>query len=120
MVEDRALVLLYTISRNLSINYAKKIRNKKSTAILSDEATPKDKSQEPMFSLQDLEYRMNICLSELKEEERSAILLRNIEGYGLQKIADILDVNVATASKLIIRAQERLVKMAKARNLVPE
>jgi RNA polymerase sigma-70 factor (ECF subfamily) len=74
---------------------------------------------ETRAEFQDLEERLYSFLGELSEEERSALLLKNVEGFQLSQIAEILQVSISTASRLVIRATEKVVAIAKRENLVP-
>jgi len=118
--EEKAIMVLYTIARNLSINFAKKHSNQKEISGLNLDRASNSMGQEKQAVYQDLEERLYSLLSELKEEEKVALLLKNVEGFSLAQIAQVLEVSISTASRLVTKAQERLVLLATERNLVPE
>ena len=47
-------------------------------------------------------------MQELPQEMRAAVVLRDIEGYSYEEIADILNANVGTIKSRISRGRERL------------
>ncbi|MDF3819657.1 sigma-70 family RNA polymerase sigma factor [Leptospira sp. 96542] len=118
--EERAIMVLYTIARNLSINYAKKFSTTRELVSEEMEYHSHNPKLEVQAEYQDLEDRLYSFLGELSEEERSALLLKNVEGFQLAQIANILDVSVSTASRLVIRATEKVITIAKRENLVPD
>jgi len=117
---DRAIMVLYTIARNLSINHAKKFSTSKELSSGEIELHSHNPDLETHAEYQDLEDRLYSFLKELSEEERSALLLKNVEGFQLAQIAEILNVSVSTASRLVIRANEKILSIAKRENLVPD
>lgn len=119
LAEDRALMVLYTIARNLSINFAKKFSTSRELPSHEMELHSHNPDLETRAEFQDLEERLYSFLGELSEEERSALLLKNVEGFQLSQIAEILQVSISTASRLVIRATEKVVAIAKRENLVP-
>jgi RNA polymerase sigma factor (sigma-70 family) len=118
--EERSIMLLYTIARNLSINFAKKFSTTKEIQTEDIALHSHNPRLEKVAELQDLEDRLYSFLTELKEDERSAILLKNVEGFQLAQISDILNVSVSTASRLVIRATEKLQAIALRENLIPD
>ncbi len=117
---EKSIMVLYTIARNLSINYAKKFSTTRELHTAEIELHSHNPRLERVAELQDLEERLYGFLDELKEDERSAILLKNVEGFQLSQIADILGVSISTASRLVIRATEKLQTIAIRENLFPD
>ncbi|BDA80877.1 DNA-directed RNA polymerase sigma-70 factor [Leptospira kobayashii] len=120
LTEEKSLMVLYTIARNLSINYAKKFSTTKEIYSEDIDLHSHNPRLEKQAEYQDLEDRLYSFLGELKEDERSAILLKNVEGFQLTQIAEILNVSVSTASRLVIRATEKVTAIALRENLVPD
>ncbi len=118
--EEKSIMVLYRIARNLSINFSKKFSNVKESSSQEMHLHSHDPSIEKKVVLRDLEERIYKCLNELKEDEKTALLLKNIENFNLTQIAEVLDISVSTASRLVIRAQEKLLKIAEKKGLVPE
>ena len=48
------------------------------------------------------------AIAKLRPEYRTAILLRHVEGYGYEEIADIMEVPLGTAKTYIHRARAEL------------
>jgi len=118
--EEKSVMVLYTIARNLSINYSKKFSTTRELHTEDIELHSHNPRLEKVAELQDLEERLYSFLDELKEDERSAILLKNVEGFQLAQISDILGVSISTASRLVIRATEKLQAIALRENLSPD
>ncbi|MBL0955492.1 MULTISPECIES: RNA polymerase sigma factor [Leptospira] len=118
--EEKSVMVLYTIARNLSINYAKKFSTSREIASDEIEFHSHNPKLETKAEYQDLEDRLYSFLGELSEDERSALLLKNVEGFQLVQIAEILGVSVSTASRLVIKATEKVLAIAKRENLVPD
>ncbi|TGK19953.1 RNA polymerase sigma factor [Leptospira fluminis] len=117
---EQSLKLLYTIARNRSINHAKKFSTVRETGA-EDMGVFQEKG--PTFvrkaELSDLESRLKECLGFLPEDERYAVVLKNIENYTLADIAEVMGISVATASRLVVRATGKLLEIAKERQIFP-
>ncbi|WP_108978399.1 RNA polymerase sigma factor [Leptospira ryugenii] len=118
--EEKSVMVLYTIARNLSINYSKKFSTTREIHSEDIDLHSHNPKVEKTAELRDLEERLYSFLGELKEDERSAILLKNVEEFQLSQIAEILDVSISTASRLVIRATEKLQNIAIREGLVPD
>lgn len=69
--------------------------------------------------LKDLEERLLVCLDELEEDEKYALILRFMEDYNLTTIAEIMSISVSTASRLIVKATAKVTEIAEKKNLKP-
>ena len=111
-------MLLYRIARNLSINHAKKFsttRESHSEIDRPDKAISIEKAAE----YSELESKLHECLDELTEDQKTVIILKNLEGLNLTKIAEIMEVSIATVSRLLVKATDNLIKIAEQRELIP-
>ncbi len=117
---EQAIRLLYTIARNRSINYSRKF----STVKESGNSEMQDFQEEKLSfvrkaELKDLEERLLICLDELEEDEKYALILRFMEDYSLATIAEIMNISVSTVSRLIVKATAKVTEIAEKKNLKP-
>lgn len=115
--EEKSIMLLYTIARNRSINYAKKFSTKRENSGFMEEFHSTRPGFEKKLEYQDLEHQLYQCLDDLEEEERIAILLRFIEGKNLTEISHSLGISVSTASRLVVKATTKLLKIAESRKI---
>ncbi|TGK32569.1 sigma-70 family RNA polymerase sigma factor [Leptospira gomenensis] len=118
--KEQAIRLLYTIARNRSINHSRKF----STVKESGNPEMQDFQEQKLSfvrkaELKDLEERLLVCLDELEEDERYALILRFMEDYNLTAIAEIMDISVSTASRLIVKATAKVTEIAERKNLKP-
>lgn len=117
--EERCIMLLFTIAKNCSINYHKKFSTIKETIsevdVYKSQGTPFEKREE----LIDMEERLRQCLLELPEDERTAIILKNIENMTLAEISKVMGVSVSTASRLVVKATTKLVELASKKEINP-
>jgi RNA polymerase sigma-70 factor, ECF subfamily len=121
-VEVKTLpALLYKIARNTVIDHYRKSRQNISIDIETEDGVsldlPDEKQNLPeMVDLGiDLE-RLQIALSELKDEYREVILMRYIEELSINEIAEVLDKNKGNVRVLIYRALQALKEVIKAEN----
>ncbi|ASV13554.1 sigma-70 family RNA polymerase sigma factor [Leptospira santarosai] len=117
---EQAIRLLYTIARNRSINYSRKF----STVKESGNSEMQDFQEQKLSfvrkaELKDLEERLLVCLDELEEDEKYALILRFMEDYSLATIAEIMNVSVSTVSRLIVKATTKVIEIAEKKNLKP-
>lgn len=115
--ETESLMLLYTIARNLSTNYLKKFSTKKEFAKEDISSIESKIHFERKIELNDLENSLYECLGELPNDLREAFLLRVVEDMNLQEISQIMNVSISTASRLVVRATERLIQLAKEKGI---
>lgn len=117
---EQAIRLLYTIARNRSINYSQKF-----STVKENGNSEMGDFQEQKLSfvrkaeLKDLEERLLICLDELEEDEKYALILRFMEDYSLATIAEIMNISVSTVSRLIVKATAKVTEIAEKKNLKP-
>ena len=104
---------LYKITMNTALNYyGKRLRSKEvptdynvMEADLADNRdAPKDKAEK-----QDAAWRVSELLKKINPEQRSCIILREIEGLDYKEIADVLAIPLNTVRSRIKRARESLI-----------
>jgi RNA polymerase sigma-70 factor, ECF subfamily len=66
---------------------------------------PESESPEEQTLSKELREQVQLALSRLSEEHRLALVLRDIEGYSYEEIAEILDLNIGTVKSRINRAR---------------
>ena len=115
--EEKSIMLLYTIARNRSINFAKKFSTMKENSALNEEIHATNTSFEKKLEWQDLENKLWQCLDELNEDERCIIELRHIQDYNLTQISEIMEISVSTASRMVVKATSNLLKLAEEKKI---
>jgi len=102
---------IYRISVNASINYVKK-RNKERnrTVELNEEIHMVNQTNqvENKIDKQFNEKIIDTFLNKLNEDQRACIVLRSMEGFSYQEIADTLNININTVRTRIKRARETI------------
>lgn len=77
-------------------------------ALAADEASPYDCAAQS-----EMKQRLEAALRQLPEAFRTVVVLREIEGFGYEEIAEILDVNVGTVKSRLTRGRQALRKILK-------
>lgn len=103
----------YRITMNTCLDELRKRKNRPNTSLdgLVDSGwSPTDEDDTPERHAVRREVRRNLqaFIQELPEDMRTAIVLRDIQGYAYDEIADILDTNVGTIKSRISRGREKL------------
>ena len=104
---------LYRITMNTCLDELRRKKNKQSTSLdnlLEQGWSPSDDEGTPEKHAVRAELRreLNRAIQELPEDMRSAVVLRDIQGFAYDEIADALGVNVGTIKSRISRAREKL------------
>lgn len=104
---------LYRITMNTCLDELRRKKNKQSTSLdsLLDQGwSPADEESTPEKHAVRSEVRREIqsAIRELPEDMRSAVVLRDIQGFAYDEIAQMLNVNVGTIKSRISRAREKL------------
>ncbi len=66
---------------------------------------PESETPEEQALRGELHEQVQLALSRLSEEHRLALVLRDIEGYSYEEIAEMLDINIGTVKSRINRAR---------------
>ncbi len=104
---------LYRITMNTCLDELRRKKNKQSASLdslLEQGWSPADESAAPeKHALRsELKRELQSAISELPEDMRSAVVLRDVQGFAYDEIAQMLDVNVGTVKSRISRAREKL------------
>ena len=103
----------YRITMNTCLDELRKRKNRPNTSLdgLVDAGwSPTDEDDTPERHAVRREVRRNLqaFIQDLPEDMRAAIVLRDIQGYAYDEIADMLDTNVGTIKSRISRGREKL------------
>lgn len=104
---------VYRITMNTCLDELRRKKNKQSTSLdnlLEQGWSPADEggSPEKHAVRRELRRELNRVIQELPEDMRSAVVLRDLQGFSYDEIAVMLDVNVGTIKSRISRAREKL------------
>lgn len=105
---DSIEALAVTICRNLSLDYT--ARHDRQSVSLDEQAHEHpDTSRSPSEHLEAQEQRQRIeaLLAQLPEKQRTALQLRDIEGYTYKDIARMMQISEADVKVNIFRARQR-------------
>ncbi len=103
---------LYRLCRNKAIDLIRK-RNRERKIILSISSQPTHDPDDPEVEVLKKERgkRVFTLLFKLREEERSLILLKSIEGLSIKEIAKILGLPEGTVKSRLHRTREKLAEL---------
>lgn len=104
---------IYRVTMNTCLDELRKKKNKQTTSLdslLDTGWSPSDDYDTPEHHAISGEKKKAIqnAISELPEDMRSAIVLRDIEGFSYDEISDMLGINVGTIKSRISRGREKL------------
>jgi RNA polymerase sigma-70 factor (ECF subfamily) len=117
--KSRFSTWLYTITVNLSKNRLKQIittRNRHEVSIHAEEGAihidPPATGPSALEMLEQRDVRKSVqeCISRLEEDFRVVTVLRDIQGFAYNEIADMLKVAEGTIKSRLFRAREMLKK----------
>ena len=104
----------YRIAVNCAINYAKKIsRERNKEKGYYEDVNPWQVFNKPKMTSEFHNETINLMLKTLNPDQRTCIVLRNIEGLSYQQIADALKISINTVRTRLKRAREKLLIMKK-------
>ena len=111
---------VYRITMNTCLDELRKRKNRPNTSLdgLVDAGwAPADEGDTPERHAVRREARKSLegFIQELPEDMRAAVVLRDIQGYAYDEIADILGANVGTIKSRISRGREKLRERISAR-----
>jgi RNA polymerase sigma-70 factor (ECF subfamily) len=112
---------LFKIANNLTIDHLRKRRletvsihgsphagdadaERRSSIVLES----RDENPEEFSENRELGAQIEVALAELRPEYRAAVLLRHVEGFSYEEIAEILEVPLGTAKTYIHRGRLEL------------
>ena len=104
---------VYRITMNTCLDELRRRKNRPNTSLdglLDTGWSPSDDEDTPEKHAMRSQTREGIrrMIAELPEDMRAAIVLRDIQGYSYEEIAQILDTNVGTIKSRISRGREKL------------
>lgn len=104
---------LYRITMNTCLDELRRKKNKQSASLdnlLEQGWSPADESAGPEQHAvrNELKQELQSAIRELPEDMRSAVVLRDVQGFAYDEIAQVLNVNVGTVKSRISRAREKL------------
>ncbi|MHC4453783.1 MAG: RNA polymerase sigma factor [Planctomycetota bacterium] len=107
---------VYRITINTAINFAKKRTKDRSRIVEFNDKnefkTTVDSVSEKIEEEQH-EKMLSTLLKALNPDQRTCIVLRNIEGLSYQEIAESLNININTVRTRLKRAREKLISLRK-------
>ena len=104
---------VYRITMNTCLDELRRRKNRPGTSLdglLETGWSPSDEGDTPERHAMRREARASIqrFIGELPEDMRAAVVLRDVEGYSYDEIAEILGANVGTVKSRISRGREKL------------
>lgn len=104
---------VYRITINTCLDELRRKKNRQSVSLdglLDLGWSPADESNAPEKQAIRRETRrcLNAAIAQLPEDMRTAVTLRDIEGYSYDEIAQMLGINVGTIKSRISRVREKL------------
>ncbi len=118
--ESKLSTWIYRIAVNKSLDFLRRNKRKKRFARLLSLNSPNgdhqeleittDATAESEFERQERKRILETALEKLPENQKTAITLSKIDGFGNKEIADILNTSVSSVEGLIHRAKKNLHK----------
>ena len=104
---------VYRITMNTCLDELRRRKNRAASSLdtlLEGGWSPTDKDDVPEKHAIKSEQRrvLDRAISELPEDMRSAVVLRDIQGHSYEEIASMLDTNIGTVKSRISRGREKL------------
>ena len=112
---EKAIMVLYTIARNNSINYSKKFSTVKESASNNVDIY---QSKKTSFEKRE-ELKLRQCLALLPEDQRVALIMKNLKDMTLAEIAEVMELSISTVSRLVVKATARLIQLAEEHGIAP-
>ena len=112
---------VYRITMNTCLDELRKRKNRPNTSLdtlVEAGWSPPDEGDTPEKHALRREARQSLegFIQELPEDMRAAVVLRDIQGYAYEEIAEILGANVGTVKSRISRGREKLREKISARS----
>ena len=103
VISDKAKSWLFTVAHNLTINFVKK--HSRQDYVSEDYKLERGVSSDKKFEQKDI---IDQCLVQLSEQQRSIVLLRDLEGYNYKEIGEILELNESQVKVYLFRARKKM------------
>ena len=117
--DKQSLMILYRIARNNSINHSNKLSTKKENVVYIDNFQSGQSSFEKQEELKDMEQKLHECLEYLPEDQKTALILKNLNDMTLDEISKIMEVSISTVSRLVVKATAKLIELANTKGIIP-
>ena len=119
LADNRAIMVkpwLYRIARNRSLNH---MRRQKAVGVDSMDIHVSEFGLSTADRAQNRDEFMSLMqdITVLPETQRTALLLREIDGLPYEQIADVMETTVPSVKSLLVRARVALAEMTEARGL---
>lgn len=119
LADDRPIMVkpwLYRIARNRSLNH---IRRAKSIGVDSMDVHVSEHGLSTADRVHRKEEFLGVMedISLLPETQRTALMLRELDGLPYEQIAEVMDTTVPSVKSLLVRARVALAEMSEARGL---
>jgi RNA polymerase sigma-70 factor (ECF subfamily) len=103
---------LYRLTVNRSIDYLRKHGRQKTISFekISDESVFKDRTQAPdrILELNELKGAIQLISGELTHKQRKVFVLRDLQGFSTEEIAEILSCRVSTVRVHLSKARNHI------------
>ena len=114
--QSRFSTWLYRVTSNVCLDELRRRKNGPSESIqemMESGFEPVDPQETPEKALDRRELRQELqrAIARLSEEQRAALVLRDVQGLPYEEIAQILDLNLNTVKSRISRARAALRQM---------
>ena len=111
--QSRFSTWLYRIASNVCLDELRKRKNREAESLQALQESgfdPADEQNTPEQALDRKDTRAQLAraISSLNEEQRTALLLRDVHGLSYDEIASVLDMNLNTVKSRIARARASL------------
>jgi len=112
--EASLLTWLYRIAINTCIDYSRKpffeslFKTSKEGDVFAIDQLSNSPSPERLYESKQISHAIQLALGRLSEKLRTVIVLKEIEGFSYEEIAEILEVSIGTVKSRISRAREEL------------
>ncbi len=101
---------VYRIAVNCAINFARKTKGHKNSSVeYEDHLAPRVEADvHKNIEKEHYDKAVDKILSSLNQEQRTCVILRNIEGLSYEQIAETLQININTVRSRLKRAREKI------------
>jgi RNA polymerase sigma-70 factor, ECF subfamily len=107
---------VYRIAANTAINHCKRLARHTSGRVEYDPAVTDIKVSDPRdaaLDRQDAAEAVARLIGSLDPDQRACIVLREMQGFDYQAIADTLNININTVRSRLKRARQKLFELAR-------
>lgn len=110
--ESRFSTYLYRMAINTAIDHRRKMGKPRTTSLDQEEgfqpAEEPEKRPDRIFFYKELEGKVNQALNKLPVDQRTAVILREVEGLSYQEIAETMKSSVGTVMSRLHYGRKRM------------